>query len=241
MKCRGFTLVELMIALVIMGVMAVLMASSLNLTSKAWNRIGDRQDGSEHQYLVNQQIRSHLSSARFYRIRTSSGERIVSFAGSEKKLSFVAPFPGYNSDGNLYWWTLELRLNEEQQQELVMSYEAFNNDALIELDGEGGIAQIADFENENFSEFFGDTESGSGEKTELIIATDVEEISFQYLQKDENDHLDWVSEWEPGFLLPQLVEVGVLYQTPGATGKKQSSLIAAFRFARQRLIAGDNE
>ncbi|WIO73187.1 type II secretion system protein [Porticoccaceae bacterium LTM1] len=239
MKCRGFTLVELMIALVIMGVMAVLMASSLNLTSKAWNRIGDRQDGSEHQYLVNQQIRNHLSSARFFRLRNSTGERIVSFTGSEQKLSFVAPFPGYNSDGTLYWWTLELRLNEEQQRELVMSYETFNDDAVIELDGEGGITQVVDFENENFDEFYGDPDSG--EKNELIIATDVEEISFQYLQKDENDHLDWVSDWEPGYLLPQLVEVGVLYQTPGPSGEKLSSLVAAFRFARQRLIAGDNE
>jgi prepilin-type N-terminal cleavage/methylation domain-containing protein len=137
---RGFTLVELQIAIVIMAMISLLLLGALRLTSQTWRKVSARQDAAEQQFLLSQLLRRHLSHARFFKIRLSSGETVVSFMGGQDYLHYVAPFPQFMNDGELYWWTLKIAWDENHQQEvLLLDYQAFNSGVSITWDGDANI------------------------------------------------------------------------------------------------------
>jgi prepilin-type N-terminal cleavage/methylation domain-containing protein len=137
---RGFTLVELQIAIVIMAMISLLLLGALRLTSQTWRKVSARQDAAEQQFLLSQLLRRHLSHARFFKIRLSSGETVVSFMGGQDYLHYVAPFPRFMNDGELYWWTLKIAWDENHQQEvLLLDYQAFNSSVSITWDGDANI------------------------------------------------------------------------------------------------------
>jgi len=137
---RGFTLVELQIAIVIMAMISLLLLGALRLTSQTWSKITARQDAAEQQFLLSQLLRRHLSGARFFKIRLSSGETVESFIGGRDYLHYVAPFPRFINDGELFWWTLKIAWDENHQQEaLLLDYQPFNSSASITWDGDANI------------------------------------------------------------------------------------------------------
>jgi len=137
---RGFTLVELQIAIVIMAMISLLLLGALRLTSQTWSKITARQDAAEQQFLLSQLLRRHLSAARFFKIRLSSGETVESFIGGRDYLHYVAPFPRFINDGELFWWTLKIAWDESYQKEvLLFDYQPFNSSVSIIWDGDANI------------------------------------------------------------------------------------------------------
>lgn len=137
---RGFTLVELQIAIVIMAMISLLLLGALRLTSQTWRKVSARQDAAEHQFLLSQLLRRHLSNARFFKIRLSSGETVDSFMGGQDYLHYVAPFPRFINDGELFWWTLKIAWDENHQQEvLLLDYQAFNSSVSVAWDGDANL------------------------------------------------------------------------------------------------------
>ena len=137
---RGFTLVELQIAIVIMAMISLLLLGALRLTSQTWSKVSARQDGAEQQFQLSQLLRRHLSGARFFKIRLSSGETVDSFIGGRDYLHYVAPFPRFINDGKLFWWTLKIAWDENHQQEvLVLDYQDFDSSTPITWDGDASL------------------------------------------------------------------------------------------------------
>ena len=137
---RGFTLVELQIAIVIMAMISLLLLGALRLTSQTWSKVSARQDAAEQQFLLSQLLRRHLSNARFFKIRLGSGETVASFFGGQDYLHYVAPFPRFINDGELYWWTLKIAWDESHQQEvLLLDYQPFNSSVSVTWDGDATI------------------------------------------------------------------------------------------------------
>lgn len=137
---RGFTLVELQIAIVIMAMISLLLLGALRLTSQTWSKVSARQDAAEQQFMLSQLLRRHLSNARFFKVRLSSGETVESFIGGQNYLHYVAPFPRFINDGELYWWTLKIAWDEKHQQEvLLLDYQPFNSSVSVTWDGDATI------------------------------------------------------------------------------------------------------
>ena len=140
-QSRGFTLVELQIAIVIMAMISLLLLGALRLTSQTWSKVSARQDAAEHQFLLSQLLRRHLSGARFFDIALSSGETVDSFIGGRDYVHYVAPFPRFINDGALYWWTLKIAWDDaHEQQVLVLDYQAFDRSVALIWDGDATIA-----------------------------------------------------------------------------------------------------
>jgi len=138
---RGFTLVELQIAIVIMAMISLLLLGALRLTSQTWSKVSARQDGAEQQFQLSQLLRRHLSGARFFKIRLSSGETVDSFIGGRDYLHYVAPFPRFINDGKLFWWTLKIAWDQNHQQEvLLLDYQDFDSSTPITWDGDASLA-----------------------------------------------------------------------------------------------------
>ena len=94
---RGFTLVELLLALAIVGALLAIAFGGLRMAVSAWQRGEDRAEAHQHVRSVAFTLARAVSSAYPYRAsRTSTPEPVVLFAGDDKHVEFVsqsAPFP----------------------------------------------------------------------------------------------------------------------------------------------------
>jgi general secretion pathway protein J len=94
---RAFTLVELLIALAIVGALVAIAFGGLRVAVAAWQQGEDRAEAHQHVRSVALILARAISAAYPYRASRSDGpEPVVLFAGTETRLEFVtqaAPFP----------------------------------------------------------------------------------------------------------------------------------------------------
>ena len=204
-QSRGFTLVELQIAIVIMAMISLLLLGALRLTSQTWRKVSARQDAAEQQFMLSQLLRRHLSNARFFKVRLSSGETVDTLMGGQDYLHYVAPFPRFINDGELYWWTLKIAWDESHQQEvLLLDYQPFNSSVSVTWDGDATI----------FIE---------GQQSQrLVLEPNIDHLALSYYGDisgaSNGEDEAWHEEWPAGDLsvsaVPQLLSVKVARDEP---------------------------
>jgi general secretion pathway protein J len=95
---RGFTLVELLIALAIVGALLAIAFGGLRVAMASWRQGEDRAEAHQHVRSVALTLARAVSAAYPYRgSRGLSPEVVVLFSGTEQRLEFVTqatPFPG---------------------------------------------------------------------------------------------------------------------------------------------------
>jgi general secretion pathway protein J len=93
----GFTLLELLIALSIVGALLAIAFGGLRMAISAWTRGDDRAEAQQHTRGITQIIGRTLGAAYPYRGAFGEGpEKRILFRGAENRLEFVtqaAPFP----------------------------------------------------------------------------------------------------------------------------------------------------
>jgi prepilin-type N-terminal cleavage/methylation domain-containing protein len=96
-RARGFTLLELLIALGIVGLLLVIAFTGLRVGIIAWTRGEDRAEAHQHVRALAFTMTRALSAAYPYRAAKGEAPEIVMlFTGAEQKLEFVtqaAPLP----------------------------------------------------------------------------------------------------------------------------------------------------
>ena len=95
---RGFTMIELLIALAIVGALVAIAFGGLRVAVSAWRQGEDRAEAHQHVRSIALILGRALSAAYPYRASRGQGpDPVVLFAGTETKLEFVTqatPFPG---------------------------------------------------------------------------------------------------------------------------------------------------
>jgi general secretion pathway protein J len=93
----GFTLVELLLALAIVGALLAIAFGGLRVAITSWQRGEDRAEAHQHVRSVALTLARAVSAAYPYRASRSDGpDPVVLFAGTDKRVEFVsqtAPFP----------------------------------------------------------------------------------------------------------------------------------------------------
>jgi general secretion pathway protein J len=96
-RSRGFTLLEVLIALSIVGMLLVIAFGGLRVALAAWRQGEDRAEAHQHVRAVAYTLSRALGAAYAYRATKGlSPEAVVLFGGGEKRLEFVtqaAPLP----------------------------------------------------------------------------------------------------------------------------------------------------
>ena len=96
-RARGFTLLEVLIALSIVGMLLVIAFGGLRVAMAAWRQGEDRAEAHQHVRAVAYTLSRALGAAYPYRAtRGLSPEAVILFAGGDKRLEFVtqaAPLP----------------------------------------------------------------------------------------------------------------------------------------------------
>jgi general secretion pathway protein J len=89
----GFSLVEVLVALVLLGLLSMALFSSVRFGVTAWQRGGERSDQIHTSMLVQDLLRRLIGQAYPLVLSDGSGTGRVDFAGTPTALDFLAPVP----------------------------------------------------------------------------------------------------------------------------------------------------
>lgn len=194
MHCRrrqshaGFTLLELLISITLLGFILVLLFGGLRLGIRSWDSVQQRVDNLNSVRSVESFLRREMEAIFPYRWKGAPGQRMA-FLGERNKVSFVAQMPSRIGTGGLYVASLELE-HSGKGRRLVWRYTPVTG-------------QQQDF-------------SALDQAPEMVLAgtelSTVEDIWLTYFGPEgENGPLRWVDRWESSTRLPSLIRIQVKF------------------------------
>lgn len=192
LRQQGFTLLELLIALTLLGFIMVLLFGGLRLGVRSWDASQKQVDTLNSVRSLESFLRREMSVANPYRWKAGPSQRIA-FLGERDRLSFVAPIPARVGGGGLYAISIALE-QQGKEKRIVWRYLPVN-------------AQMQDF-------------SALAQSTPMVLAAselrEVDDIWLSYFGK-ENESVAprWMDRWENDKALPDLIRIQVRHPNGG--------------------------
>lgn len=205
----GFTLLETLIGLTLLGVMLVLIYSSLNVGLRAWDTGEKRVSVASHQRVVQSFLRRELSQVFPVRWRGIPESRIA-FEGGKDEIKFVTALTlGASArEGGLQWGHLYVADDEapggERRRTLFIKRSGFNLQA---KDWDG--LEVA-------------------KPIPLIVGVKSFEIGY-YGAENETADSQWTSEWTNPLRMPQLIKLTL----EGDNGRDAPPLVVSLRLGEE--------
>lgn len=138
----GFTLLETLIALVLLSVMMTLLFSGLRLGAQGWDAAQRRvEHGTEAAFAV-RFVQRQVGMARFVKLfEPAAGENPLAFRGHPDRVHFVATLPSHVGGGGLHWVSL-YHGHTPDGSGLLMSSRLFHPDSFDGVDREDREAHL---------------------------------------------------------------------------------------------------
>jgi len=167
---QGFTLVEVMITLTILGFILLIIFGGFRLSYSAWERGDSTKEELQRRRIISQLISQQIKSIVPYRIKTEKAEGdYLAFQGKSQSLKFVSALPIHTKrpEGFVY--------------------------AIYELKEGRFILYERRALNRNFFE------EEPREETGISILEGISNIRFEYYREADNEKNqteEWVEEWD---------------------------------------------
>jgi general secretion pathway protein J len=179
----GFTLVELLIALLLFSLLSMALFGSIRAGTAAWSRATSRADESDHDLHAQDLLRHLIENAYPLYLSDNAKSGHVDFAGSESSLSFLSDAPMALGKGG----RSRINLTVEQHGDRV--------DLLIEAKPELAIV------------------NDETEKARKPLLTGASLVAFAYFGKTPADQsVTWQNDWANRAELPRLVRIEARFQ-----------------------------
>jgi len=185
LRDAGFTLVELMIALVLMAGMASILFGSLSLAARSW-------DGGEAKVLQVSDMRAAQTylraqiSAQYPQRLWKAAELPLLFAGARDEMRYAAALPERVAEGGIYHFRLAVVRTGEKSQ----------------LVQERAIPDLAALQEPEFRD-----------PERSVLADGIAELAIGYFGRDANaadaDEPTWRDHWDDRQRVPLLVRIDV--------------------------------
>jgi prepilin-type N-terminal cleavage/methylation domain-containing protein len=181
--CHGFTLLEIMIALLLLAIITTTSVSMLFLNLKGWERVAENSD---------RQLAEQLTTARVEQIirniipmiwQQQNRVRQIAFSGDAQHVQFIAPAPQQYQPGGLFEYRLTLQEDFQQGTRLLLHYIPYQpNNRQFLLPQEG---------------------------SKRILLSGLEKIEFSFFGLLPNrTEPEWTGEWQPlNGNYPELVKI----------------------------------
>jgi general secretion pathway protein J len=178
---RGFTLIEVLIAMTLLGMMVVLLFTSMKICAESWQKGEDKIDDVNDVAAVYQFFQHHLTEARPLWDDFSEENKLLSFQGENQALQFVSAFPASAKKAGLQVFSLKL-VNDGAEKIILVSIKPF----------------------------FPATDGEEWRKEEVTLLRHVSNFSIQYFTKDESEPSGyWQDNWLNMEFLPSLVKIKI--------------------------------
>jgi len=214
LRTRGFTLLELLIALTLLGLMSAVLFGSLNLAGRSWEAGEAKSEATSGMRLAGGYLRTQLASQHPQRMRRIP-EFPLLFAGEREELRYTASLPGRVGLGGIWYHRLTLAPGI-----------ASGKSALV-------IERVIPNYNATTMPDFADAERS-------VLADDIKELKLGYFGRDvdlgpEQDSAPtWRDRWDNPHSLPLLIRIDI---TP-ARGLAWPTLVVAPREAPEAGCRG---
>ncbi|MDO8287237.1 MAG: prepilin-type N-terminal cleavage/methylation domain-containing protein [Rhodoferax sp.] len=185
---KGFTLLELLISITLLGMILVLLFGGLRLGVRSWDAVQQQVDNLNTVRSVESFLRREMTLAQPYRWKTGTGQRLA-FQGERSKVNFVAQLPARIGGGGLYAIALEIEHNGNGKR-LVWRHLPLN-------------PLVQDF-------------TAVSQAPEIILAgaelSAVDDIWLSYFGRaTDNAAPVWMDRWESDTRLPMLIRIQVRF------------------------------
>jgi len=180
----GFTLVELIIALLILSFVMVLCASGFKFSTRVWDTINSQSEQLDSLQAVQGFMRKSISLA-LINDRLIEDEKEIQhtvFIGAEKSLRYVSYSPQYGVDDYLYKYDLFV---DRENNNLSLTYKPYNLQVNNKKDG-----------------------------AETVLISGVKDIKIEYFSgfETEDSNNGWLTSWDDQFVLPLLIKIRLIFE-----------------------------
>jgi general secretion pathway protein J len=180
---RGFTLLEMLVALTLLGFVILGVQNGVSFGARAWESERPRQSDIQRGQAVRNLLTAVLERAYPLAVRHDNDEPTIAFNGAERTLSLVSDAPRAVPDRGKHLVELELRPTGNRY-ELVMRWHPLQGSTPEEI--------------------------GADVSGEVTLLRDVSDVSFAYMPAQAaGEHGSWVSTWPSARELPRLVRVSI--------------------------------
>lgn len=188
-KNRGFTLLEMLLALGLMSLLMLALTQLMSQGAEVWNNSDRDIRAVENDKIALDFLRKMIQRAQpiDWKNGDENGQINKVFVGDANALSFAAPLPVAGSDAlGIYFFTVTAQQTQEYPQPaMLVSYRPLDEESLE-----------ATLKNEAQTE---------------VIMTEVEQVTFSYYgDKDSMDGTDspeWNDSWRAATEFPQAVKM----------------------------------
>jgi general secretion pathway protein J len=206
---RGFTLVELLVALTLASLVAMLAYGGLHVALRSWQAAELRQQQMELKHLSQALLRRLLESPLPLSLRDDEGIQQAAFYGESEQLIFVAYLPALGGNDQRYWVQLV------QERQLV----------------EGDLSWRMELRYQSFVEadelnwaLLAESLASDGER-QLLMDAMPGPWAFDYLERRADTEQDWQGQWRQRAALPVLLRMS----PPRQLGGEAAALLVAPR------------
>jgi general secretion pathway protein J len=184
-RSAGFTLIELIVALILLSLIFLLLASGLQFGTDAWNSRQDAPSDSSEILIAQNLVRRILSEVRPVMIQANSANpRHVFFFGHRNSIRFVASLPKHLGVGGFY--EVSIYQTGSPHGRVNMSWRLFRANSAIATQGR-----------------------------DVALIAGVNELQFSYFGSPGRDgSARWYDNWELLDHLPDLIRMRVALSDP---------------------------
>lgn len=191
-RACGFTLLELLIAIVLASLLAVLTYSGLQLGLRSWEVSDRRQQALESHYLTQALLRRLLESPLQVVLRDEEGVLQMGYWGQPDGVIFVARLPQIDSSQQQYWVQLA-------QPEVADSANSLTRQLVLRY------LPFGSYESLDW-QLLSERLSTLG-RQEIVIDELAEPLQFEYLEQLTGGEATWQPEWQQHEQLPALLRI----------------------------------
>ena len=123
----GFTLLEIMVAMLLLGVIVTASVSLLFINIRGWDALVTDSERTLDEALINNRLREALRYLQPL-IWQDGGERRLAFAGESERIHFVSRAPLQHRTGGFFEYLLIQESDSENRRRLVLYYAPYHPD-----------------------------------------------------------------------------------------------------------------